>query len=88
MLNLGAIAAPLAIYLYDSKVKIEVQIEGRTVLARPIRACECWPVLVFCRGAGGQAPGLPVAQRVEHAGEQLAGRSDLGDVACLGAAAS
>jgi hypothetical protein len=47
-----------------------------------------WPAHAAClRRAGCQAPRLPVALRVEHVGEQLAGRGYLGDVACLGAAA-
>ena len=38
-------------------------------------------------GTGGQGPDVPVAHCVKDAGEQLAGRGDLGDVACLDAAA-
>jgi hypothetical protein len=55
---------------------------GRSRAAR-VRACS--PGLLCV--AAGQGPDLPVAQRVEDAGELLAGRDGLGDVAGLGAAA-
>src|SRR5271169_4059360 len=56
---------------------------GRSRTARG-RACSpCLPL----RGTGGQGSDVPVAHRVEDAGEQLAGRGDLGDVARLLAAA-
>ena len=48
------------------------------------RACSSGLVL---RAGGVQCPDVPVAHRVEDVGEQLAGRGDLGDGACLGAAA-
>jgi hypothetical protein len=46
------------------------------LLTRPLLRC------------GGQGPDLPVAHRAQDAGEQLAGRRDLGDVPGLAAAAA
>jgi hypothetical protein len=63
---------------------------GRSRAAR-VRACSGGIVDsgrgVFDSGPGGQGSRLPVAQRVEDAGEQVAGRGGLGDVARWGAAA-
>jgi hypothetical protein len=57
---------------------------GRSRAAR-VRACS--PGLGERAAGGGQGPDLPVAHRVEDAGEQLAGRGGLGDVLRLLAAA-
>ena len=61
---------------------------GRTrKRSRAARGRACSLCLLRGRGGVGQGPDLPVAHRVEDVGEQLAGRGDLGDGACLGAAA-
>jgi hypothetical protein len=55
--------------------------------SRAARVRACSPGLGEDAAGGGQRPDLPVAHRVEDAGEQLAGRRDLGDVLRFAAAA-